>query len=265
VLRAAVSQADPRPALRAGHYFDSRREGSSSGLFLDFAGDQWLAVWYAYLEDGTPTWYFGQGAAPSPTDATKTFHGDLLRVVWNGSAASNVKVGEMLITPTGTEAFDFSFIVDGKTGSEPMTRLGAGGCISFGGTDLDVSGHWFNDTKPGFGYSAQIEAGSNQEIYAAYLYDAQGFPRWLFGLNPSFNAGQPVPLKQFDQGACPTCAFKATAAFNDLPVIGTLDRNYAPNDISQIGVNANLSAPLVGAWAEASAPVMLLSARKLCQ
>jgi len=263
VLRAEITQADPRPALRSGHYFDSRRIGSSSGLFLDFAGDQWFAVWYAYLEDGTPTWYFGQGDAPSPTDATQTFRGNLLRVVWNGSTSSNVKVGEMLVTPTGPESFDFSFIVDGKTGSEPMTRLGAGGCVAFSGNDLDISGHWFSPSKSGFGYSAQIDAGSNQEIFAAYLYDAQGFPRWLFG-QKSFDPAQAMPLKQFGQGACPTCDFVATPAFDALPVVGSLGRSFAPNNITDISVTANLVSPLSGLWDE-SLPVIPLSDRKLCQ
>lgn len=261
VLRAEITQADPRPALRSGHYFDSRRIGSSSGLFLDFAGAQWFAVWYAYLEDGTPTWYFGQGAAPSPTDATQTFRGNLLRVVWNGSASSNVKVGEMLVTPTGPESFDFSFMVDGKTGSEPMTRLGGGGCLNVGGTDLDVSGHWFSPSKSGFGYSVQLEAGSNQEIFAAYLYDAQGFPRWLFGQKQPFDASTPINLWQFSAGACPTCAFSATPA---PPVVGALNRNYATNNITDINVIANLVPPLSGLWEE-SLPVIPLSDRKLCQ
>jgi hypothetical protein len=263
VLRAEITQADPRPALRSGHYFDSRRIGSSSGLFLDFAGDQWFAVWYAYLEDRTPTWYFGQGNAPSTTDATQTFRGDLLRVVWNGSASSNVKVGEMLVTPTGLESFDFSFVVDGKTGSEPMTRLGAGGCIT---TDLDVSGHWFSDRKPGFGYSAQLQIGDgtqqnpDQEIFAAYLYDAQGFPRWLFGQKP-FDASTPISLWQFSAGACPTCAFSATPAPS---VVGALNRNYAPNNITDINVIANLVPPLSGSWNE-NPPVIPLSDRKNCE
>jgi len=261
VLRAEITQADPRPALRSGHYFDSRRIGSSSGLFLDFAGAQWFAVWYAYLEDGTPTWYFGQGAAPSPTDATQTFRGNLLRVVWNGSASSNVKVGEMLVTPTGPESFDFSFMVDGKTGSEPMTRLGAGGCLNVGGTDLDVSGHWFSPSKSGFGYSVQLEAGSNQEIFAAYLYDAQGFPRWLFGQKQPFDASTPINLWQFSAGACPTCAFSATPA---PPVVGALNRNYATNNITDINVIANLVPPLSGSWDE-NLPVIPLSDRKNCQ
>ena len=260
-LKATITQADPRPALRSGHYFDSRRIGSSSGLFLDFAGDQWFAVWYAYLEDGTPTWYFGQGDAPSQSDATQTFRGNLLRVVWNGNTSSNVKVGEMLVTPTGPEAFDFSFIVDGKTGSEPMTRLGAGGCLNVGGTDLDVSGHWFSPSKSGFGYSVQLEAGSNQEIFAAYLYDAQGFPRWLFGQKQPFDAGTAINLWQFNAGACPTCAFAATPA---PPIVGTLSRNYASNNITDMGVSASLAPPLNGLWAEAL-PVIPLSDRKLCQ
>lgn len=259
VLKAAITQADPAPALRAGHYFDARRDGSSSGMFLDFSGNTWFAVWYAYLEDGTPTWYFGQGDAPA--NVTDTFRGDLLRVVWNGATASNVKVGDMLVTPTGPESFDFSFMVDGQTGSEPMNRLGAGGCIAFSGSDLDVSGHWFTKSKSGFGYSAQIDAGSNQEIFAAYLYDAQGFPRWLFGQKQPFDANTAINLWQFNAGACPTCAFVATPA---PPVVGVLNRNYAPNNITQVGVTAALAPPLSGFWDE-NLPVQSLSARKLCQ
>ncbi|PKM10876.1 MAG: hypothetical protein CVV15_05880 [Gammaproteobacteria bacterium HGW-Gammaproteobacteria-5] len=182
-------------------------------------------------------------------------------MVWNGNTSSNVKVGEMLVTPTGPEAFDFSFIVDGKTGSEPMTRLGAGGCLNVGGTDLDVSGHWFSPSKSGFGYSVQLEAGSNQEIFAAYLYDAQGFPRWLFGQKQPFDAGTAINLWQFNAGACPTCAFAATPA---PPIVGTLSRNYASNNITDMGVSASLAPPLNGLWAEAL-PVIPLSDRKLCQ
>jgi subtilisin family serine protease len=258
-LKATITQADPRPALRSGHYFDAARIGSSSGMFLDFSGNTWFVVWYAYLEDGTPTWYFGQGSAPAGD--TDVFRGDLLRVVWNGSTSSNVKVGEMLATPTAQDAFTLSFMVDGNTGSEPMSRLGGPGCISFSGSDLDVSGHWFSPSKSGFGYSAQLEAGSNQEIFAAYLYDAQGFPRWLFGQKQPFDAATPISLWQFNAGACPTCAFAATPA---PPVVGQLSRSYQPGNITQIGVNATLQLPLFGTWAE-NLPVQMLSQPMLCQ
>jgi len=263
VLSAAVTAADARPALRAGHYYDSRRDGSSSGMFLDFAGEQWFAVWYAYREDGTPTWYFGQGDAPDPDDNTASFHGDLLRLGWDGAAANRTKVGEIVVTPTGAESFTFSFMLDGITGSQPMTRLGAGGCVDFGGANLDISGHWLSPDKQGFGYSVQIDAGSNQEIFAAYLYDGQGVARWLFG-QQEFAPGQAVDLKQFAAGACPTCDFVATARFDELPVAGILNRDLASNDIAQVRVLAALQPPLSGLW-EQDLPVQSLSDRKLCQ
>ena len=86
-VTAQVSASGARPGFRAGHYFNSARSGH--GAFIDFAGpagnpDQWLMVWYTYLEDGTPTWYYTQGASPG---ADGIFRGELMRVVWNGRSS----------------------------------------------------------------------------------------------------------------------------------------------------------------------------------
>lgn len=261
-LKAEITQADPAPAFNFGHYFDPSRDGT--GLFIDKAdGDpqQWVMVWYTYLEDGTPTWYIIQAPVPdTATDtATDTVRGNILRVVWNGVETSFTPVGTMILNPTEAERITLSFMLDGKAGSQTLQRLGVAGCPVFSGVDLDVTGHWFSSDKPGFGYSAQLLP--DQEIFAAYLYDQQGFPRWLFGQSTGLNPTTFLPMRQFVGGACPTC----NAALATSQVVGGLTRTYAANDIVQIGLDADLQPPLTGIWSE-NLPVDLLSSiRKLCR
>ncbi|PKM07405.1 MAG: hypothetical protein CVV14_08585 [Gammaproteobacteria bacterium HGW-Gammaproteobacteria-4] len=258
VLRAAITQADPAPVFHFGHYWDSSRGGT--GLFIDKADgtpQQWVMVWYTYLEDGTPTWYIIQ--APAPAAATDTVRGDILRVVWNGAATSFTPVGTMILNPTEAERITLSFMLDGKAGSQTLQRLGVAGCPVFSGADLDVTGHWFSPDKPGFGYSAQLQP--DQEIFAAYLYDQQGFPRWLFWNVSGLNPAAPMPMHQFIGGACPSCS--AATASNQ--AVGLLTRTYAANDIVQIGLNAELQPPLTGIWSEDLPVDLLSSVRKLCQ
>jgi len=263
-IRATVLTATAPPALRLGHYFNAARVGSSSGVFVDRAPgnpDQWVVVWYTYLEDGTPTWYISQNNAPQA--ANDVFSGPLWRVVWDGGNALLNTVGHVTIVATDEQSFSFSYSLEGQAGSEQMSRLGGPGCISFQGGDLDVTGHWFTESRSGFGYSVQIDAGSNQEIFAAYLYDAQGFPRWLFGQQGFLSAGQ-VDLRQFTAGPCPTCAFAKTPDFSSLPMAGLLIRDYVSNGIARIATSVGFVPPLTGSWAE-DLQVQSLSARKLCQ
>ncbi|MGL6289892.1 MAG: fibronectin type III domain-containing protein, partial [Silanimonas sp.] len=49
---------------RSGGYFNPQRSGS--GLFVHRAGAAWAGLWYTFLQDGRPTWYYLQGAAPVP-------------------------------------------------------------------------------------------------------------------------------------------------------------------------------------------------------
>jgi hypothetical protein len=49
--------------LRPGGFYNPQRSGN--GLFLYPAGSEWAGLWYTYLQDGTPTWYYLQGQAPA--------------------------------------------------------------------------------------------------------------------------------------------------------------------------------------------------------
>ena len=52
--------APPTP----GEYYNPLRSGH--GIFISQAGGQQVVDWYTYADDGTPTWYAAQAAAPAP-------------------------------------------------------------------------------------------------------------------------------------------------------------------------------------------------------
>jgi len=258
-LTARVQTQVPAPALRSGQYFNPDRSGH--GVFVDFAGDQWVAVWYTYLEDGTPTWYYSQAAAPA-AGGSGGWSAPLFRIGWNGDATTSTEIGQMIVTPTGADSMVFSYNLDGDSGSEKMLRLGGGsGCPILQDAPLDASGHWFSPSRSGFGYSAQYEP--DQEIYATYLYDASGVARWLIGAKPWNEAVNQVNLEQL-RGSCPTCGYASTSS----TIIGTLTRTLGTNadgkrGLMQISVTAPLLSPLTGTWSQ-SRGTELLSARKDC-
>ncbi|PZO07859.1 MAG: hypothetical protein DCF27_10035 [Lysobacteraceae bacterium] len=259
-LRAQIYPSPHATRLRSGQYVNPARDGH--GLFLDFAGpagfpDQWLTVWYTYLQDGTPTWYYSQGRVPFRPGLWKA---ELFRVVWDGAATHAVDVGDVIITETGAESMVFSFNIDGQSGSEPMVRVGGGTCPSFGGQVLDVSGHWYSPSMPGFGYTYQATGGANpQEVFIPYLYDDRGMPRWLYG-QKGFDGGADIFAMQWFTGFAPLAPrvnLTGTAA-------GTATRTLAPNDVTGMSVAALFSGALQGSWHQ-DLPVARLSQPKFCR
>jgi hypothetical protein len=259
-VTARVVTQGVKPAFLSGQYANPARSGH--GLFVDFAGpvgnpDNWITIWYAYLEDNTPTWYYSQGATPG---ADGIWRADLFRVSWNGSAGHGVDVGDVIVTPTGPESMTMNFNLDGRSGSEPMVRIGGGSCPQFNAQNLDVSGHWYSPDLSGFGYSYMATGGGNpQEVFIPYIYDGQGFPRWLYG------------QRNFD-GANNSFDLFAVSGFSPLaPAVqitgtpaGTGTRTLATNNVTNMSVNATLSGALAGNWVENRA-VSQLSQRKNCQ
>ena len=260
-VTATITAQGARPGFLSGQYVNVARDGH--GIFVDFAGpagaapDQWVTVWYTYLEDNTPTWYYSQGAAPG---ANGTWKAELFRVVWNGSATHAIDVGDVIITETGTQTMTMNFNLDGRSGFERMTRVGGGSCPQFNAQTLDVNGHWFSPSLSGFGYTYLATGGANpQEVFIPYVYDGAGFPRWLYG-QKNFAAATPTFNLQWFSGFSPLAApvgLTGTAA-------GTGTRTLATNNVTDMSVNATFTGALSGTWTQNRA-VALLSQRKNCQ
>lgn len=262
-VTVTIDSQTAAPVRRLSHYFNTARPGH--GLLLDDAGNGgvWAAVWYAYLPDGTPTWYLLQNTAPGVNDGQ--WSTPIFRSAWDGAAFSLTEVGQGTLSFNGVNgdgfgALTFSYMLDGQTGSESMTQLiGSGSCPSLSGSPLNVTGHWFSPAKPGFGYSVQVE--SNVEFFAAYLYDRLGVPRWLLaqraGFQPAANA---LDVEQFVNGPCPACSSPGNRSSQ---VVGVLNRSYGNGTLTGLEVAAQFASPLAGDWLE-TLPVALLSDPKVC-
>jgi len=259
-VTATVTAQGSRPGFLSGQYANPSRSGH--GIFVDFAGpvgnpDQWVTVWYTYLEDNTPTWYYSQGPVPSAAGIWKA---ELFRVVWDGAGTHAVDVGDVIITETGPETMTFNFNIDGKSGWEPMMRVGGGSCPQHNGQALDVSGHWYSPSLAGFGYTYQATGGPDpQEVFIPYVYDGRGVPRWLYG-QKNFSASPNTFSMQWFSGfppLAPAVGLTGTAA-------GTATRTLATNNVTNMSVNSSFGGALTGNWVQ-NRPVAQLSQRKNCQ
>lgn len=226
------------PMIRPGSYFNPQRSGH--GLFMYPAGSAWAGLWYTYLQDGTPTWYYLQGAKPN---ADGLWTGDLYRSGWTVlEEALNVKIGRAQITPAGGDRFVFTYQLDGETGSETMTALGRG-CPSMDGQALSVSAHWFDPVRSGSGYSVQMFP--NYEFHSAFIYDRYGVARFLVAERSGFGgADATLPLEQLS-GFCPLCDRTGSPARYSA---GTLRRTIAAGSINTMTLSANMTAGVSGRW-----------------
>ena len=234
ILTATIEGAAPQ--VRPGSYFNGERPGH--GLFLYPAGNQWAGLWYAYANDGGPTWYYLQGLAPG-VDGVWT--GELYRAAWNGSSNLLVDVGVATVAPNGPDAFTFSYTIDGLSGSEPMASLGRG-CPTSGGLPQDLSSHWFDPARAGTGFSVQMW--ENYEYFAAFIYDARGVPRFLAAERSGFGGAEATLALQQLSGSCPTCTFTPSQRSD----VGTLLRRVSGGSLDTIELDLEFADGVPGLW-----------------
>ncbi|MCZ8113787.1 S8 family serine peptidase [Silanimonas sp.] len=234
-LRATI--AGTAPSIRPGGYFNPERSGH--GFFLYPAGSQLAGLWYTYYADGTPTWYYLQGAAPG---SNGFWTGQLYRSAWNGSANSLVEVGTATVSPTAANEFTFSYNLDGETGSEAFRNFG-GGCPTLSGSALNVSSHWFNPATAGSGYSVQMFP--NYEFYTVFAYDGLGQPRYLIAERATFGGATATTSLEQINGFCPLCTRTGTPTRS---TIGTFSRSFSGGAFSNITLNGTFQNGVQGTW-----------------
>ena len=237
VTLSATLVASP-PLVRPGGYLNTGRAGH--GVFLYPSGSVWAGLWYTYLQDGTPTWYYLQGRTP---DASGIWRGALFRAAWNGSSNHLTEVGQAIATPTGADAFTWTWTLDGQTGSEPMSSFGRG-CPTVAGVQANASGHWFDDARAGTGYSVQLFP--NYEFHAVFGYDARGVPRFLLAeRNGVGGDSESLPLDQIN-GFCPMCDRTSNPTRTR---IGSLERRFANGVLTGFTLAGTYAAGVPGTWA----------------
>ncbi|MFY2762878.1 Calx-beta domain-containing protein [Arenimonas sp. MALMAid1274] len=234
------------PVVRSGSYFNPARGGH--GLFVYPAGTQRAGLWYTYLQDGSPTWYYLQGPAPG---ANGLWYATLYRSAWTGSSNKLTAIGKATVTPTSNDAFTFSYTLDGETGVETMAALGRG-CPTLSGSALDVSSHWFNSATAGSGYSVQMFP--TYEFHASFVYDGRGVPRFLLAERNGFGGAQGALTLEQLKGFCPLCTRTGNPTRT---AVGTYTRSFSGGSFANIAVNATFADGLPGTWAT-NHPVQLL-------
>lgn len=237
-VKAVINTSNIGPTFKMGSYYNPNRSGH--GVFIYPGGTDWAVIWYTFLQDSTPTWYYMQGPKPGVDGIWK---GTIYRAAWNGTSKSQTVIGEAQITITSANTFNFHFNLDGQTGSEPMSAF-LTGCPQFNGGNLDISAHWYNPASSGFGYSIQVNP--NAEFAASFIYDGLGVSRFLVAerLGTYANASETLTLEQVN-GYCPLCT---TGVIKTRTVVGSYTRTYATNDIVSIGTNATFVNTVPGAW-----------------
>ncbi|GAB3734821.1 hypothetical protein GCM10028794_13600 [Silanimonas algicola] len=238
VVRATVSGT--APTVRPGGYYNTGRSGH--GLFLYPAGGEWAGLWYTYLQDSTPTWYYLQGPAPG---GNGIWRGGIYRGTWVGGSRFLTEVGEATATPTGADAFTFSYTLDGQMGSEAFSVFGRG-CPTIGGSPADISQHYFDPARNGAGYSAQVLTSPGPyEFYATFVYDAKGVARFLVAEGPPSSAGTAtINLDQLT-GFCPLCERLSSPTRTRA---GTLQRTVTGSRLAEITTKAVFSNGVLGTW-----------------
>ena len=162
-----------------------------------------------------------------------------------------VEVGTLIVTPTATDEFTFTYNLDGQTGSEAFRSMG-GGCPSFAGAPLNVSSHWFNPARSGSGYSVLMYP--NYEFIASFVYDGLGRPRFLLMERNSFGGATASGALEQLTGFCPLCPRSGNPSRTP---IGTLSRSFANGTFTNITLNGTYVNGVPGSWSGNESVILL--------
>ena len=252
-VSATIDSVDAVPPLRRGSYYNPARGGH--GVFVYPSGGDHALLWYTYLQDGSPTWYYAQGPLPG---ADQVWRGTVYRAAWHGTSRTLDAIGDLVLTPRADGQLSMTYNIDGFTGAETLDTF-LTGCPTHGGAPLDVSAHWFDAASPGYGYSVQVNPG--YEFLATFVYDAMGVPRFLAAERAGpFAGGDPtVPLYQL-RGFAPLGPYAVPARTG----IGQLTRAYGVATIQTIGANAAFVDDLPGTWARTASVTRLSELTQGC-
>ncbi len=196
---ADASSTDLKPVQ--GLWFNPQRSGH--GFDLQFLGTAIFVTWYTYKDDGTPIWYQAAGTF------SQNWTQQLYTATWDPQTSSAVIeiVGTMTLDFSDAASAQFSWDINGRTGSEPFQYFN----FLSGITAQDYTGTWYDATEPGWGLTINSQGtslsagGSSARVAVLYFYDADNQPRWVLGQSDNADQGD-VTMMSFS-GFCPDCDY----------------------------------------------------------
>lgn len=225
----AASMADRSPFFQ-GHWWDPSRSGHGFEIFN--AADQVMAVWYTYDTAGKPIWYTAQG--PRAELGAKAW--PLQSHRWSGGRISqSTTIGELRLTVNHTEQIVADWYFPGSFGGNRGTTVLRPYLASTLIYEVDHTGHWFDPTQSGWGFTLTEQGDTLGSVL--YAYDASGAPTWIAG----FGRGR-GPIVDFfaTTGTCAQCPYApistrpvGSVRFEyggeaDLTIRSSLDVTFAP-------------------------------------
>ena len=227
----------PAPFLPRGGFFNPARPGS--GMFLSSAGSEIAGLWYTFLQDGSPTWYYLQARSAG---SAGSWSSPIYRSAWDGTANLLVPVGRLTATESEGGNLSIAYALDGEVGAETFVPFG-GGCPIFDGSPLRASGHWFDPRKSGSGYTVQLF--ENYEFFLKFAYDEHGVPRYLVAESTGFGGTvSTLDIKQLS-GSCPLCEFQQSPKRT---TVGKLTRLFGTTGLEELHADVVFADGVPGTW-----------------
>jgi hypothetical protein len=190
---------------------------SGWGMSLTQRGSIVFVAWYTYSSTGAPVWYVMSNCALVATSCTGEIFavtgGRALTTLWNAPTLGVASVGTGTLTFTNADTGNFSFSLNGTTGTKSITRqpivaTGASPSPDFSGL------YWSSPAASESGWGVSLTQQFGVMFIAMFTYDTNGAPIWYVASDcPVVGRSCSGALYQVNGGRAPTVAW-GTPALN---------------------------------------------------
>jgi hypothetical protein len=243
-----VAQTTPF-AFHQGNFFDPKRPGN--GITVEIAplanrDPLFFGAWFTGDADRDPTWYvFSNQIHANQANAT-LYQPHLAAPA--AFPATNMPVGTAQATYVTADKLIYTWTIGTDSRGAVMVPV-----VSDPNSELRS---WYNPQQSGWGTFDELfpSVGSNGLPFMfslAYVFDADGVPRWVQSSDGSYRDGNAL-IGYVPRPACPVCAWlDATIGVRQ---VGT-QRYQIDGSTGTLSTNFTLPAPYNGTWMRSDLPI----------
>ncbi|MBK8286300.1 MAG: hypothetical protein IPK97_16280 [Ahniella sp.] len=244
---------------KSGLYQNLNRLGSGTAAFNipRDADTQFASIWYTAKADRSPYWYTQGGNWNSLRTQVET---DLTETRQTGTApfaVSRSSVGKGWVTYLDdSNEYAFFWNLNGTMVGEKQLRfVNETGFVG----DTNRSGGWFNPNESGWGATVTDFSANGQSIRGllAFLFDADGEPRWMTASSINLAGGAPINAS-LAYTHCPVCPNFADFG-NTTKQTGTMGMSFSSSSSATFNSNLTFPADISGTWNRSSSPMILIT------